>query len=85
MEYLYVSITTYLGSRKEAVMFCKYCSEIVPSARFRAGYKYCMDSYCVSKDIKTRQDKYRLILLPRQGFNYVPKDSTRSVYSRSDM
>lgn len=65
-------------------MFCKYCSEIVPSARFRAGYKYCMDSYCVSKDIKIRQDKYRLILLPRQGFNYLPKGSTNHIYSRSD-
>jgi hypothetical protein len=54
---------------------CIYCGQPVPQARYEAGIKYCMDKSCVVIALRERQSNLRLILMPKQGFTYVFKDS----------
>ena len=54
---------------------CIYCGQEYALARFEAGYHWCMDSVCVSQGLSGSMAKYRLILMPKQGFAYVLVDS----------
>lgn len=54
---------------------CIHCGQPVSQERYEAGYEYCMDKSCVVKALQARQDNLRLILMPKQGFTYVFKDS----------
>ena len=56
-------------------MQCIHCGQPVPQARADAGYVYCMDKSCVVKALQDRQANLRLVLMPKQGFTYVFKDS----------
>lgn len=56
-------------------MNCMHCGQPVSQERYEAGYEYCMDKSCVVKALQARQDNLRLILMPKQGFTYVFKDS----------
>jgi hypothetical protein len=56
-------------------MLCIYCSNPVPEARAEAGIVYCMAKSCVVLALQERQSNLRLILMPKQGFTYVFKDS----------
>lgn len=54
---------------------CIHCGQPVSQERYEAGYEYCMDKSCVVKALQARQSNLRLILMPKQGFTYVFKDS----------
>ena len=56
-------------------MTCIYCGADVNVTRYQAGYAYCMDKECVRKGIKERQSEFRVILMPKQGFGIVHKNS----------
>lgn len=56
-------------------MNCIYCGQPVPTPRYEAGIDYCMAKPCVAKALSPRQEEFRLILMPKQGFAYVLKDS----------
>jgi hypothetical protein len=56
-------------------MACIYCGQPVPQPRAEAGITYCMDKSCVVIALRERQSNLRLILMPKQGFTYVFKDS----------
>jgi hypothetical protein len=64
-------------------MICVYCSQTVPKARHEADYNYCMAKNCGDKALRSRQDEYRLILLPKQGYTYVHKDSISRLHTMS--
>jgi hypothetical protein len=64
-------------------MNCIYCGKPVPQLRAEAGIKYCMDKSCVVTALQERQSNLRLILMPKQGFTYVFKDSDDLKYGRS--
>lgn len=55
-------------------MDCSVCGKPVLPARWEAGYHYCFDPNC-AHELRERQDKYRLILMPKQGFTYVQANS----------
>ena len=56
-------------------MNCIYCDAEFAYERYEAGYDYCMSKECVSKGISGRMSEFRLILMPKQGFTYVSKNS----------
>jgi hypothetical protein len=64
-------------------MDCIYCGQPIPELRAEAGYAYCMDKACVVKGLRERQSNLRLILMPKQGFTYVFKDSDDLKHGRS--
>jgi len=53
-------------------MNCISCSDPVNPERWELGYHYCMKSECAGP---SKLENYRLILIPKQGFTYVDKDS----------
>ena len=55
-------------------MDCIYCGKPVDPERWEAGYNYCMSANCAHK-LRERRGRYRLILMPKQGFTYVDSDS----------
>ena len=63
-------------------MNCIYCGSEVNPERYEAGYTYCMTSLCVSKGLRDKE-QYVLILMPKQGFTYVSKDSPDLLNGRS--
>jgi hypothetical protein len=56
-------------------MNCVVCGQPVIQARWELGYDYCMSPDC-AHELRDRQSKYRLILVPKQGFTYVEATST---------
>ena len=56
-------------------MDCIYCGQPVMPERWEAGYEYCMAKPCVASALNGSMDKYRLILMPKQGFGIVLADS----------
>jgi hypothetical protein len=64
-------------------MNCIYCGQPVPQPRAEAGIKYCMDKSCVVTALQERQANLRLILMPKQGFTYVFKDSDDLKHGKS--
>lgn len=54
---------------------CIYCGDSVPSERWGLGYHYCMKRICIETGGIARRADYRLILMPKQGFAIVHKDS----------
>ena len=60
---------------------CIYCNQpIVPEER---PADYCMDKACVVKGLHDRQANLRLVLMPKQGFTYVFKDSEDMKHGKS--
>jgi hypothetical protein len=53
-------------------MNCISCGEPVNPARWELGYQNCMKPECAGP---SKLENYRLILVPKQGFTYVEKDS----------
>ena len=53
-------------------MNCVSCGDPVNPARWELGYHNCMKPACAGP---SKLDNYRLILVPKQGFTYVDKDS----------
>jgi endogenous inhibitor of DNA gyrase (YacG/DUF329 family) len=64
-------------------MICPYCGKDVVQERWNMGYQYCMDSTCVAIALEPAKSEYRLILMPKQGFAYVSKDSPDLKYGKS--
>jgi len=56
-------------------MLCTVCGTPVNPDRWALGYEYCMSPDC-AHELRDRQKRYRLILVPKQGFTYVEADST---------
>jgi len=56
------------------VMDCIYCGQPVLLERWQLGYNYCMSANC-AHELRERRKDYRLILMPKQGFGIVKKDS----------
>jgi hypothetical protein len=63
-------------------MLCEVCNSPVPEARWELGYHYCMNPNCAHA-LRERQEQYRLILIPKQGFTYVEKDSPHLLSGKS--
>ena len=63
-------------------MNCIYCGQPVIPERWELGYEYCMSPECAHQ-LRERADKYRLILVPKQGFAYVPADSNDLLTGKS--
>jgi hypothetical protein len=63
-------------------MNCVVCGKPVLQARWELGYDYCMDSLC-AHELRERASKYRLILIPKQGFTYVESDSPHLLSGKS--
>lgn len=63
-------------------MNCTVCNEPVLPERWELGYHYCMKPEC-AKSQPSKMDNYRLILVPKQGFTYVDKDSEALKYGKS--
>jgi hypothetical protein len=61
---------------------CIYCGQPVLQARWEAGYHYCFNPIC-AHELRSRQEQYRLILVPKQGFTYVEADSPHLLEGRS--
>lgn len=55
-------------------MNCTVCGEQVAQERWDLGYHYCMKRECASVQ-PSKLENYRLILMPKQGFGFVTKDS----------
>ena len=55
-------------------MDCIYCGQPVLLERWQLGYNYCMSANC-AHELRERRKDYRLILMPKQGFGIVKKDS----------
>lgn len=55
-------------------MNCVVCGQPVLQARWELGYDYCMEGDC-AHELRERASKYRLILVPKQGFTYVEASS----------
>ena len=53
---------------------CIYCGQPVLLERWQLGYNYCMSANC-AHELRERRKDYRLILMPKQGFGIVKKDS----------
>jgi hypothetical protein len=64
-------------------MECIYCGNAVIEGRWALGYQYCLDKYCVRKAIDERQSEYRVILMPKQNFAIVHKDSPDLLIGKS--
>jgi hypothetical protein len=63
-------------------MNCIYCGQPVIPERWELGYDYCMSVECAHQ-VRERAQQYRLILMPKQGFTYVKKDSTDLLNGKS--
>lgn len=55
-------------------MNCVVCNSPVNPDRWAIGYDYCMSADC-AHELRERASKYRLILVPKQGFTYVEASS----------
>lgn len=55
------------------VHLCVYCSGEVSQERFDTGRGYCTSSDCVARG-SDFGDRFRLVLVPKQGFTYVSID-----------
>lgn len=64
-------------------MDCIYCKGVVPQDRADIGKKNCFAPECVRKGIVDAQAEYRVVLIPKQGFGIVHKDSDELKYGRS--
>jgi hypothetical protein len=64
-------------------MNCIYCGQPVLQERWEAGYEYCMSKPCVASALNGSMDKYRLILMPKQGFGIVLADSPDLLHGKS--
>jgi hypothetical protein len=62
---------------------CVFCGVDVPTERVEvAGKAYCMAEQCISKG-SDFAEKYRLMLMPKQGFTYVTVDDPALKQGRS--
>jgi len=57
-------------------MKCQYCGDEFSERRAELGYTYCMKPACAVEPLTERGNNYQLVLMPKQGFTYVSKDST---------
>lgn len=64
-------------------MNCIYCGQPVIPERWELGYQYCMAKPCVAAGMRGSMDDFRLILMPKQGFTYVFKDSEDLKHGKS--
>ena len=64
-------------------MDCIHCGQPVLQARWEAGYHYCMSKACVALGLRGSMDKFRLILMPKQGFAIVLSDSDDLKHGKS--
>lgn len=55
-------------------MNCVVCNSPVNPDRWAIGYDYCMSPDC-AHELRERASRYRLVLVPKQGFTYVDADS----------
>ena len=72
-----------LYNHRKANMECIYCNQPVPENRWEAGYHYCFGKDCQVQAIQERRANYRLVLMPKQGFGIVDKDSPDLMNGRS--
>ena len=63
-------------------MDCIHCGQPVHPERWELGYQYCMSAEC-AYEVRERAKKYVLILVPKQGFTYVPADSNDLLTGKS--
>jgi hypothetical protein len=56
-------------------LLCIYCNDPVQPERWGLGYHYCMKRICIETGGVSRRENYRLMLMPKQGFTIVHKDS----------
>ena len=54
---------------------CIYCGDPVNPQRWALGYHYCMKRICCDTNGVAGRENYRLILMPKQGYTIVHKDS----------
>lgn len=54
---------------------CITCDNAVNPKRWALGYHYCMSRECININGIKGRENYRLILMPKQGFTIVHKDS----------
>ena len=64
-------------------MNCIYCGADVPQDRWNLDKRYCMSRDCVDKALAESRSKFRFVLMPKQGFAYVYKDSPDLLNGRS--
>jgi hypothetical protein len=55
-------------------MDCVVCGKPVLQARWDIGYNYCFDPNC-AHELRERASEFVLVIVPKQGFTYVHKDS----------
>lgn len=67
---------------RKVAMNCVVCNEPVHPDRWAIGYHYCMKKECAAAQ-PTKLDNYRLILVPKQGFTFVDKDSPHLLDGKS--
>lgn len=63
-------------------MNCVVCNSPVNPDRWAIGYHYCFNPNC-AHELRDRQEQYRLILVPKQGFTYVEKNSPHLLDGKS--
>lgn len=56
-------------------MNCVTCGNPVNPERWELGYFYCMSRRCLTANGIAGRENYRLMLVPKQGFTIVHKDS----------
>lgn len=54
---------------------CITCNGAVDPRRWELGYHYCMTRECLAMNGVAGRENYRLMLVPKQGFTIVHKDS----------
>ena len=77
-----IALCCYCKEYNKELLTCISCSEPVNPDRWELGYHYCMKPECTSKQ-PSKLDNYRLILVPKQGFTYVDKDSPHLLGGKS--
>lgn len=63
-------------------MNCVVCNSPVNPDRWAIGYNYCMSDDCAF-ELRERASRYRLILVPKQGFTYVDANSPHLLDGKS--
>jgi len=62
---------------------CITCGDPVNPQRWELGYHYCMQRNCLITNGISGRENYRLLLVPKQGFTIVHKDSPDLKHGRS--
>lgn len=64
-------------------MGCRFCGGPVDPERVAAGYTHCMNNQCLAYYHGEFRQRMALVLVPKQGFTFVPRDEVKNQSGRA--